>query len=65
MASLIGASILQAQVGGLAVGAADAELLHFEAALVLDDRVEDLLHDVRVDQVAFGLDDFAQGVSVL
>ena len=26
--------------------------------LILDHRVEDLLHDVGVDQVAFGLDHF-------
>ena len=45
----------QAQVGRLAVGAADAELLHFEAAVEFDHGVEDLLHDVRVDQVALGL----------
>ena len=48
----------QAQIGRLAVGAADAELLHFEAAVVFDHRVEDVLHDVGIDQVALGLDDF-------
>ena len=37
------------------------EALDLEPALVLDDRIEDALHDVRVDQMAFGLDDFAQG----
>ena len=26
--------------------------------LIFDHRVEDLLHHVRIDQVAFGLDDF-------
>src|SRR5580658_6259154 len=48
----------QPQVRGIAVGAADTELLHFEAAARFDHFVEDLLHDVRIDQVAFGLDDF-------
>ena len=49
---------LQAQVGGFAVGAADAELLHFEAAVILHDLIEDVLHDVGVDQVAFRFDHF-------
>jgi len=31
------------------------EVLYLEPAVVLDDRVEDLLHDVRVDEVALGL----------
>ena len=48
----------QAQMRRLAVGAADAELLDFEAAAELDDRVEDLLHDVGVDQVALRFDHF-------
>ena len=48
----------QPQIGRLAVGAADAELLHFKTAVRFDDLVEDLLHDVGIDQVAFGLDDF-------
>ena len=49
---------LQAQVGRLGVGAADAELFDFKPAVVFDHRVEDLLHDVRIDQVALGFDDF-------
>ena len=48
----------QAQVGRVAIGAADAELFDFEAAVVFDHLVEDLLHEVGIDQVAFGLDDF-------
>ena len=48
----------QAQIGLLGVGAADAEFFHFKFAVVFDHRVEDLLHQVRIDQVAFGLDDF-------
>ena len=49
---------LQAQVRVVGVGAADLELLHFKAAVVFDHRVEDPLHQVRIDQVAFGLNDF-------
>jgi hypothetical protein len=30
----------------------------FKFAVVFDHRIEDLLHQVRIDQVAFGLDDF-------
>jgi hypothetical protein len=46
------------QVRRVTVRAADAELLHFETAARFDYLVEDLLHDVGIDQVAFGLDDF-------
>jgi hypothetical protein len=49
---------LEFQIGRLAVGPADAELLHFEPAVVLHDLVEDVLHDVGVDQMAFGFDHF-------
>ena len=49
---------LQAQVGWLAVGAADAKLFHLEAAMMLDHLVEDVLHHVGVDQVALRFDDF-------
>ena len=49
---------LQAQIGRLAVGAADAKLFHLEAAVMLHHLVEDVLHHVGVDQVAFGFDDF-------
>jgi hypothetical protein len=41
----------QAEIGRVAVGPADAELFYFEPAVEFDDRVEDLLHDVRVNQV--------------
>ncbi len=37
-----------------------AELFHFEAAAVLHDLIEDVLHDVGVDQVAFGFDHFLE-----
>src|ERR1035438_4997394 len=49
---------LQAQVGWLAVGAADAKLFHLEAAVMLHHLVEDVLHHVGVDQVALRFDDF-------
>ena len=48
----------QPQIRRIAVGAADAELLDFETAVRFDHLVEDLLHDVGIDQVAFGLDNF-------
>ena len=48
----------QAKVGRLAVGPPDTELIHLEAAVELDDLIEDALHQVRIDQVAFGLDNF-------
>src|SRR5579864_3966005 len=51
----------QAEVRRLAVGAPDAEVLDFETAVMLDHGVEDVLHYVGVDQMAFGLDDFLQG----
>ena len=37
------------------------KLLYFEAALKLDDGVEDALHDVGVDEVAVGFDNFRRG----
>ena len=46
----------QPQIGAVAIGAPDAELLHLEAAAELDHGVEDLLHDMGVDQVALSLD---------
>ena len=49
---------LEAEIGRVAIRASDAELLHFEAAVILHDLVEDVLHNVRVDQVAFGFDHF-------
>ena len=49
-----------AEVRRFAVGASDAELIHFEPAVKLYDFVEGVLHDVRIDQVAFSLDDFLE-----
>ena len=46
----------------LVVAAADVELQHVERRVVLDDRVEDDVQDLRVDQVAFGLDHLAECV---
>ena len=40
----------------LVVGAADAELEHVERRVVADDGVEHRVHELRVDEVAFGLD---------
>ena len=48
----------QPQIRRLAIGAAYAELFHFEAALVLDYLVEDVLHHVGVDQMALRFDHF-------
>ena len=48
----------QAQIRIVRVGAPDAKLLDLEAAVVLDHRVEDLLHHMRVDQMAFGFNNF-------
>ena len=49
---------LQPQIRCVAVGASDAKLFHFEAAVILDHFVEDLLHHMGVDQVALGFDYF-------
>ena len=46
---------------GLVVAAADVELQDVERRVALHDRVEDDVQDLRVDQVAFGLDHFAVG----
>ena len=56
----VGGFDLQTEIRGFAVGAADAELLHFEAAAILHDLIEDVLHDMGVDQVAFGFDHFLE-----
>jgi hypothetical protein len=42
------------------VGATDVEVLYFKTAVELNDGVEDLLHDVGVDEMAFCFDDFLQ-----
>ncbi len=47
-----------AQVRSFDVGATDAEFLYFEPAVVFHDLVEDVLHDVGIDQVAFRFDHF-------
>src|SRR6516225_11276897 len=49
---------LQAQIRGFAIGAPDAELLHFEAGTVFHHFVKDILHNVGINQVAFRLNDF-------
>ena len=45
---------LQPQIGSVAIGAANTELLNLEAAPELDHGVEDLLHDVGVDEMSLG-----------
>ena len=45
----------------IVVGPADGELDDLEARAVLHDGVEDLRHQPRIDEVAFGFDDFADG----
>ena len=56
--AFVGRLHLKPEIGGVAVGSPDAELLHFEPAVMLHDLVEDVLHDVGIDQVAFGFDHF-------
>ena len=51
----------QAQLGGIAIGAAYRELLDFEPASGFDNRIEDLLHDVGINEMALGFDDFGNG----
>jgi hypothetical protein len=46
----------------LVVGAADAEVEHVERRVVADDGVEHRVHELRVDQVAFGLDHLGHAV---
>ena len=57
---LVGGLDAHAELGGFAVGAADVELFDLEPSAEFDDGVEDLFHDVRVDQVAFCFDDLLQ-----
>ena len=57
----VGRFDLQAEAGWIAVGAADMEMLHLEAAFVLNNGVEDLLHDVGVNQVAFRFHHLLEG----
>ncbi len=49
---------LQTQVRRIAIRAPDLKLFHLKAALIFDHFVEDFLHQMRVDKVAFRLDDF-------
>ena len=54
---LPGASIFRRELRRLAVRASDLKLLDLEFSLELDDRVEDALHDVAIDEMALRLDD--------
>ena len=49
-----------AQVRAFDIGAADAEFLYFEPAVILHDLVEDVFHDMGIDQVAFRFDHFVK-----
>ena len=62
---LLGRLDLQPQIRRFAIGAPDAKLLDFEPAAELDHLIEDLLHDVGIDQVALGLDNFLKLHEVL
>jgi hypothetical protein len=48
----------ESQVRGFTVRSAHTKLFHFESAAEFDYLIEDLLHDVGIDQVALGLDNF-------
>lgn len=54
----------EAEVGRFAVGATDLEDFYFEATLILDDGIEDALHDVTVDQVTLSFDRFLKHASL-
>ena len=45
------------QLREVVVGPADFEMQHLELAATLDDGIEDGVEQLRVDQVALGLDD--------
>src|ERR1700690_2081899 len=55
----------ETEVGRFAIGASDAELLDFEAAVEFDDLIEDELHDMGVDEMSLGLHDFLKGHKAL
>ncbi len=48
---------LELQLREVVVGAADLEVQHLELPAALDDRIEDGVEELRVDEVALGLDD--------
>ena len=56
-AGRVGRGHPQREVRILLVGPAQLELEHLELAAALDDLVEDRVQQLRVDEVAFGLDD--------
>ena len=56
--AFVGSLHLQPEIRRFAIGAADAELFHLESGVVLHHLIEDVLHDMGVDQVAFGLHHF-------
>ena len=48
---------LELQLREVVVGAADLEVQHLELSAALDDGIEDGVEELRVDEVALGLDD--------
>ncbi len=49
----------------LRIGAADVEFFHFKSAVVFDDGVKDLLHDVGIDEVSLGFNHFMEQIVTL
>jgi hypothetical protein len=47
-------------VGRLRVGLPHAEFFDLKPAALFDHRVKDPLHQVRINQMAFGFDDFLE-----
>ena len=56
----IGGVDLQTKLRWLAVGASDVKLFDFETAAILHHRIENLLHDVRVNQMTLRFHPFLQ-----
>ena len=49
---------LHPQIRGFGVRSPNAELFDLKTAVEFDHRIKDLLHQVRIDEVALGFDDF-------
>ncbi len=56
-AGLAGGGYLQLQLRKVVVGAADLEVQDLELSAALDDGIEDGVEELRIDEVALGLDD--------
>ena len=55
---LLGRLDPQPQIRRFAIGAPDAKLLDLEPPPELDHLIKDLLHDMRINEMALGLDNF-------